>query len=347
MTVTDLKQLRLYRQHITSPTDKMTVVRDLMGVQAQFTVNARHALRIRSAEILSEDDWGMGLCKNWTIRGTVHVFDPADLGLFQCDEARYRSRDFRGFVFRDGTWAMTPARQAYWSEKLLSYVDSGISAREDLKAVCCADGMTKAELDCMFDPWGGGIRDLCERGFLCHVVQEKKAFMPAPPYTPMGEAASHTVLIQRYLTSYAPATLRDMHYYFGWTQAAIRSLLQQLPVSVISVGGRDCFFLGALPGDCPDIPACILAAGFDPLMLGYEKKDSIFVPENALRGIFSLQGIVAAPILIDGTVRGKWKYKDGKLTCDTFVPFPAREKALVEAEAVRWFGVPKRILWNE
>lgn len=39
MTVEELKQIRLFRQHLTDKADKMTVVKDLNGIQAQFTVN--------------------------------------------------------------------------------------------------------------------------------------------------------------------------------------------------------------------------------------------------------------------------------------------------------------------
>ncbi len=346
MNVTELKQLRLFRQHLTNPVDKRGVVRDLMGVQAQFTVNAYHALRIRTKTPLSEGDWGEGLCKNWTVRGTVHVFDPDDLGLFQYDETLYKNTAFRGFVFRDGTWAMTPERQKFWSEKVLSYVKDGISAREDLKTACLAEGMTEAELGCMFDPWGGGIRALCERGFLCHIVKEKKAFTSAPPYTPMGAEAAEREMLVRYLSHYGPATLRDAHYYFGRTQAKLRSMMHTLPVLTVCVDGKEHFYLDAPPENVPDIPACILLAGFDPLMLGYEKKESVFVPDNALRGIFNLQGIVAAPILLDGTVRGKWKCKNGVLTCTAFDAFTARDRSVVEAEAERWFGTLRRVTWT-
>ena len=46
------------------------------------------------------------------------------------------------------------------------------------------------------------------------------------------------------------------------------------------------------------LPDCLLLAGFDPLMLGYEKKQSVFLPPEYLRGIFSLSGIVMPPVLL-------------------------------------------------
>lgn len=35
-------------------------------------------------------------------------------------------------------------------------------------------------------PMGGGVREMCERGFINYVVQEKKAFCLSPAFTPKG-----------------------------------------------------------------------------------------------------------------------------------------------------------------
>ena len=40
MTIEELKIRQLTNQHLITPTDKMTVLHDLCGVQAQFMVNA-------------------------------------------------------------------------------------------------------------------------------------------------------------------------------------------------------------------------------------------------------------------------------------------------------------------
>lgn len=342
MTITELKQLRLYNHHLTAPVPKLTAACDLLGVQSQFTVNAYHALRTRSSEVLSDETWGEGLCKNWTIRGTIHVFALDDLGLFRYREDLYRNSDFTRFTFREGGWCGTPERQKFWSEKILSYVENGIREREALKAACIADGITDAELECMFESWGGGMRDLCERGFLVYAAKEKKEFLPAPEFMPMGQVAAEREMVRRYFTHYAPATLRDAAYFFGWTQTKLKGYLKELPVESVVCEGKTYYYIGALPTACPDVPRCILLAGFDQLMLGYEKKDSIFVPTEFVRGIFNLQGIVLAPVLLDGTIAGKWKCKDGKLNVECFRVFSQEEKNAATEEAERWYGKLKK-----
>ncbi len=63
MTVEELKIRQLTNQNFITPTDKMTVIHDLCGVQAQFMVNAMHYLKIRCSDY-DEDTVKNGLVKN-------------------------------------------------------------------------------------------------------------------------------------------------------------------------------------------------------------------------------------------------------------------------------------------
>lgn len=92
MTLQELKQIRLYRQHLTNPADKQTVVKHLNGLQAQFMVNAFHALKIRCNEPVTEENFGDGLVENWT----VHIFSEDDLPLFRHGRENYRSNVVMG-----------------------------------------------------------------------------------------------------------------------------------------------------------------------------------------------------------------------------------------------------------
>lgn len=81
MTLEEIKIRQMTNQHLLKPSDKITVLHDLCGVQAQFMVNAMHALKIRCSDY-HEATIKDGLVKNWTVRGTVHVFAEDDLPLF-------------------------------------------------------------------------------------------------------------------------------------------------------------------------------------------------------------------------------------------------------------------------
>lgn len=333
MTIEELKIRQLTNQHLLDPADKMTVVRDLCGVQAQFFPNAMHSLRIRCNDF-DENTVADGLVKNWSVRGTVHVFAESDLPLFiRCHNGEtYRKNEWGGYTFwNDGrrVWALTPERQKFFANIIVAAVSKKAYTRDELKEICRAHGMVAEEADSMFEAWGGGIRELCERGFMHYVVQEKKAYIASPEFKPIPEEEAKLEIARRYFTNMGPATIHDAMYYTGAKQAEVKNWLKILPVESFDCEGKTYYYIPN--GKCygKEIPPCIFLAGFDQLMLGYQKKESIYLPQEHLRGIFNLAGIVMPPILLRGMVVGKWKKKNENLTCTMFEMVSDKEKKII------------------
>lgn len=350
MTLDEIRLRRLVNQHLLTPADRGTVLRDLMGVQAQFMSNALHALRIRcgdpAASPAAED-----MVKSWTVRGTVHVFAREDLPLFiRANGGRdYLSKEWGGRRFWNARerWALTPERQGELAEAILTALKDGPKTREELKSICRAAGMTEPEEGSMFDPWGGGVRELCERGFMAYTVEEEKRFCRLKPYTPMAEETAELEMARRYFTAYSPATVHDAMYYFHTTAAKVKSWLSQLPVEQTECQGKTYYFIetGRTYGEA--VPPCLFLAGFDPLMLGYEKKESLYLAPEHLRKIFNLAGIVLPALLLDGRVAGRWKHKDGKLTVEPFRPLTPAERQEIEKKAETLWPSLKKISFQE
>lgn len=321
MTEHELKIRRLTNQYLLAPAGCLTVVRDLCGIQAQFMSNAMHSLKIRCTDF-DESTVSGGLVKNWTIRGTVHIFAESDLPLFICCNGGldYRRNEWNDVSFwnqRD-KWALTPERQKYFSVIILESLKSGPKTREELKQICREKGMDHVEEDSMFDSWGGGIRELCERGFMNYAVCEEKKYCLAPEFVPMADEKAQLELARRYFTNFAPATISDARYFFRATSAQVKKWLSALPVESCDAGGRTYFWIENGKSHNRDIPKCLLLAGFDQLMLGYEKNNNVFLPAEYLRGIFNLAGIVMPAVMIDGRVVGKWKKKGRKVSVELF-----------------------------
>lgn len=96
----------------------------------------------------------------------------------------------------------------------------------------------------------------------------------------------------------------------------------------------------------PDIPNCIFLAGFDLLILGYQKSESIYLPQEHLRGIFNLAGIVMPSILLNGKVVGKWQKKNTKLTITLFENITVKDKqSIIQATERLWNDI-KKIEWK-
>ena len=331
MTLEEIKLRRLAGQHLLIPADTQTVVKDLCGVQAQFLSHALHGLSIRCTDVNTDR-----LVKSWTNRGTMHLFSVDDLPLFLHEG---RSHFLRPVDTLEADAFISADRKAYFADLIVAAVAQGIDERDALKAVCENAGMTERESQSLFDPWGGTIRALCEAGRLCHKVQEKKAYQLCPAFEPMAEEPACLELARRYFTHFGPATIKDAAYFLGTTQTKVKSWLKQLPVIVTSLDGKSYFYIdNGLPAG--ELPGCLFLAGFDQLMLGYEKTESLFLPKEHMRDIFNLAGIVRPAILVDGTVVGWWNLKNRKLKITLFSP---ADHQLIERTATALWNDLKRI----
>lgn len=346
MNIEELKIRQLTNQHILAPADKMTVICDLCGVQAQFFPNAMHSLKIRCNDY-DEKTVSDGLVKNWSVRGTVHVFAESDLPLFiRCNNGEcYRKNEWGGYTFwNDGrrVWALTPERQRFFSDIIISAVSERAYTRDELKELCRAHDMNAEEEASMFEAWGGGIRELCERGFMHYVVQEKKAYIASPEFKPIPEEEAKLEIARRYFTNMGPATIHDAMYYMCAKQAEVKNWLKVLPVESVECEGRTYYYIPSGKSYDKEIPPCVFLAGFDQLMLGYQKKESIYLPQEHLRGIFNLAGIVMPPILLNGRVVGKYKKKNNKLTVTLFEAVAAADKKMIcDAAEELWNDISK------
>ena len=332
----ELKLLQLRNQHLLFPADVLKAVRELCGMQAQFLSNALHAIAIRSSAPAATD----GLVKSWAMRGTMHVFAEADLPLI-LHEGRTHFLRPCDTLLADAY--CTAARKRELTDLLLRCIDAGICERDALKEALFAEGMSEEEAKSAFDPWGGLIRALCEKGEICHIVQEKKAYRRCLPFTPMEKEEAQLELARRYFMHYGPATIKDAAYFFAAPQKAVRVWLDALPVKSEECDGRTYFYVengGALQKELPD---CILLAGFDPLLMGYEKTESLYLRQENLRTVFTLSGIVRPTVLLRGEIAAVWKRKNKTLELTPFRPLTAEEYNAISDEAERLWAEGMRI----
>jgi hypothetical protein len=240
---------------------------------------------------------------------------------------------------------MSPERIEYFSKLIVKRVAEGITFRDDLKKECIMAGMTDNERSGVFHSWGGLLMLLCQRGFLNYKVQEKKEFILCPSYIPMQKEAAQIEQARRYFTNFAPATIKDASYYFKWTQAYTKKIMKNLPLLNLQINGKDYFHLSKIRSNYPDIPHCIFLAGFDQLMLGYQKTESIYLPKEYLRGIYTLTGIIQTAILLDGKVIGKWKKDKTRLVIVLFQSVSSQGKMCIANESELLWDDIKKIEW--
>ena len=68
--------------------------------------------------------------------------------------------------------------------------------------------------------------------------------------------------------------------------------------------------------------------------------ESLYLPPEHLRGIFSLAGIVMPALLLRGRVAGRWKRTGKKLRITAFEPLSREDKELIAGKGEElWSGV--------
>lgn len=338
LTQTELKQWRLWAQHLTEKAPAATVAGDLCGIQSQYAANAVHALRIRS-----ETPAMTGLVKSWTLRGTLHLFPEKDLPLY-LSEGR---TDF--FDTPYGQWRyshgcpVSKERMRFFAQVVQEVLSDNPVTRDQLKDFCRERGMTADEEPWVFDGWGGVIRMLAEGGHLCLSAAENRAYICCPDFVSMNIDQARLELLRRHLTHYGPVSLHDMMYFFRWPQRELKKLLSALSAQTLDCDGNTYYYM-VEPHSLPALPRCIFLAGFDPVMLGYEKKESFFLPKAHLKKVFNNTGIVFPTLLLDGTVAGKWKENDKYISLTPFENWSKSTSATIQKSAdALWPDKPLRI----
>ncbi len=343
MDLHERKRIILAGQFLTRRAERRRVVRSLCGIQSQVTSHAYHALRIRCEEPLQPEMWGEGFSKTWSLRGTLHIILDEDIPLHRRGFDRYYN-----FMCSHG-FPLERERALTIAEQVVRLISDGIFERDALKDHLKELGMTCEEEAHVFNGWGGLIRELAEDGRICYKAQEKKELRLCPPAEKVDPSQAQLELMRRYLAHYGPVALKDASYFFCVPQAKLRAYMEQLPCESVQIEGKTCFYIQregdeGLGGDIPD---CLLLGGFDPLMLGYEKYGSPFLPAEHVRGIFNLTGIVFPAILLHGRVVGKWKQDKQKLIFTPFESLAKKDRGKVEKKAQELFDGIKSIAWQE
>ncbi len=329
MTGQDIMAARLAGSRLVNPEkDVNLLLKELCGVQAQYFSNAEHSVFIRSG--VRNGDFSDFAVKTWTLRGTAHLVSREDLPLYMGKDCRSTDFSKESFWNTRDYWSLSPERQEYFSGLIIDALERKIMSREELKTLCREKGMTPEEENCMFHPWGGGIRELCERGFIAYVPCEKKLFCALGEYRPVEDALR--VLAERYFRAYGPAKLTDAARFLGTTVAKVKAAVSES--ELCECGGM--YYAGSVLPSGGDIPPVLFLAGFDPIMLGVAKENNPFLPEEHLRGIFTLSGTVNPAVVLHGRTVGRWKKKGKSLNVGLFEDITRADERLTlkSAEAL-------------
>ena len=329
------RELLLYNSlrnlHLLERAPKAEILRDLMGLQAQFSRNPQISLRLRASDY-SEDTWDDGLVKVWSHRGTIHVLPEEELGL-------HLSAKGQPLPFRENYWRLSVAEQELWAPFLVQQISEGNDTRDGLKAACTAAGMSEDLLGRVFYGWGGLIQEMAWRGMLvCCTGTDKRYRIPKAVQFVDPTEAKRT-LIRRYFTVYGPATVQDCTTFFGEKAAVLRPLLAEIlpEMRCTEIGGVKYYHGRELVMD-GEIPPCVLIPGFDQLVLGYRDRSRMIDKQHA-RKLTNVAGIVFPAVLLRGRIRARWKLEKETVVITPFEKLLKKDEAAIRRTAKQRLGL--------
>lgn len=329
MDIEELKLLRLKNQFLLERADAETVLHGLIGLQAQYGAQALHALAIRSM-----GGFNPGTCvKTWTFRGTLHLHLKSDLPLVL----------YRGSQTAFGQMAflserVEKARAEEFRALILDALAERDLTRDQLKALCSGEGLTAAEEEILFHPWGGVFRALAENGEIAYTSDGSRVFTRLKLIAPMEKDEALKELMRWYVKHYGPVTLRDAQTFFGMPQRELKALMEQTAEETVSIGKDTYFYVPRELPEMADMPQVVFLAGFDQLLLGYRKTDNPFLPTEHIKRVYNNTGIVFPTVLLHGRVSAVWKRAGKSLEIRPFGKITAKDKKQIERKAVDNFG---------
>lgn len=318
------KGIILKKQGLLTAQSVQEICQNLNGLQAQFQPYVHIGFRNRmTGQDFQQADWQEKLTRQWSIRRTVHAYLKSEIPLY-IHEGWLASTDYLKTEGRDGFSSQT--KQKY-HQLILEAFEQGPMTREDLKDLCRGEKMTQEEEKLVFNAWGGLLRYMVERG---EIYQEygAKRFHLLKDFQPLPKKEAELEIARRYFSGFGPVSLADARYYFKENKSTVLDWMKRLDLKTIQVAGEERFYLGDL--EEAELPECLFIAGFDQLLLGYEKKANPFFNPKYIRNIYTLTGIVKPVVFYKGRFVATWKRDKGTILLDIFEDISQQEKKELE-----------------
>jgi hypothetical protein len=310
-----LGRYRLAAQRLTPSAvaaDVTGAARAVAGVQAQDVRAAGLALSSRVPGLRRADVDGSGLVRTWTVRGTVHLVDPADLPWLDAVLGPRNRERFDAEMRKRGDY------------------EAAVGMLDDLVAVLAERPLDRAGLLAELARRGHpalGQRSInvlmpwaAARGLVAGLPDGRYRAAQPPPAVDADLALA--TLAGRYLAGYGPAATADLAWWSGLPLSTARRALAALRDT--ETAGELLALPGTLGAEPPPAPAALLLAAFDTTMLGWRTREPLVAAADD-RHVQHGGGMLRPVVLTDGRAAGIWSLKP---------------RASQPTVAIDWFGRP-------
>lgn len=151
------------------------------------------------------------------------------------------------------------------------------------------------------------------------------------PQPTLAAEAARAQLLEAWLGTYGPGSMKDLRWWSGWTKHNVERALDTLDARETSIGGQPLFYL---PGDVETTPTgswVALLPSLDSTTMGWKER-GWYVGDRA-DVLFDRNGNAGATIWADGRIVGMWAQRsDGTVVHQTFERLGAAAEVLLEEE---------------
>jgi hypothetical protein len=320
ITAAQARWFRLQQHGLITPfADAPTAATAMSGVQAQIVPAAGIALANRVPGFRAADLERLifnerSLIKTWGQRGTLHLYTSADWPLIYAAQSDMRTYWERVAQQRGEDLSVHDQLVAQVAELLQANESLG---RSDLRA----SGLPLTEEH--LSGWGGIFAVLVRRGLACHAaprngearMAHRERWLPNLEWNPPTAESANSELARRYLAAYGPATLSDLAYWRGRTQAEAKRWVAALGSAVVTVPVDGIPMLALAehvdvltrPAPAADAWPVLLLGRFEPLLLGHRNKADLIDAAHYNR-VWRPAGHIEATLLVRGRIAGAWRY---------------------------------------
>ncbi|WP_454729713.1 winged helix DNA-binding domain-containing protein [Cellulosimicrobium protaetiae] len=338
----DLNRALLARQHLDAPRagSVLDEVRHLVGLQSQVPSSPYPALWSRLATFTPDDLGSLLTARDvvrvGALRGTVHLVAADDVlgltALVRPTLAAYlRAKNQHGAALADVDLDELEEVARDLLEEPLTSVELGRRLAErwpDVDPKHLAYG-ARCLLPLVQVPprglWGASGPGTTTTWTTAHAwLARSDPVLDAVAHDtdPDAVLATRVGLVRRYLAAFGPASVADAQRWAGLTR--LKAAFDVLRPELVTFTGPDGKELVDLPdaarppGDAP-VPT-VLAGDFDNLVLAHDDRTRV-LGDVPVKSVVSINGQVAATVLVDGRVAGAWTARP---TATTTPSAPAR-----------------------
>ncbi len=356
LTSKQITAFTMIRHHLTKKSDDfLKVVRDLVGIQAQYAITPSICLWNRVDNIPSDCVEKSlvntrNLVKTWSLRTTVHVLASADLAMIISAISRQKKTQFERFIMNKHN---NTKKEIHDRDKAILHalaLSNRPLRRDELQK-------SVLELQKMGNTlWRRRIMGLALSGDIVFAGSNlsmsdfalRRVWFSDTQWNPPHEEDACNELLQRYLSIYGPATMRDFAHWSGLnmkaTRKAFRLCASELTEAKVD-GQQETYYFSTQDAehlfnlDCDKLPIICLLPKFDPLLMGYYDK-SRFINDSDLVRVYRPAGHIEATILLNGRAVATWRMvrKDAKFVVysfDGFDGFDHQEKLILQKNVER------------